>query len=63
MKSVISVIAFLVAFSTVFAQGNETEFMRSNQKIYVVVAVLFVILLGLIGYLFSLEKRLKKLEK
>ncbi|MCO5280362.1 MAG: CcmD family protein [Chitinophagales bacterium] len=63
MKSIISVIAFLVAFSTVLAQGNETEFMRSNQKIYVVVAVLFVILLGLIGYLFSLEKRLKKLEK
>ncbi|MBX2909343.1 MAG: CcmD family protein [Chitinophagales bacterium] len=63
MKSIISVIAFLVAFSTVFAQGNGTEFMRSNQKIYVVVAVLFVILLGLIGYLFSLEKRLKKLEK
>lgn len=63
MKNIISVIAFLVAFSTAFSQGNETEFMWSNQKIYVVVAVLFVILLGLIGYLFGLDKRLRKLEK
>jgi cytochrome c biogenesis protein CcdA len=44
------------------AQGSEESFMRSHQKIYVVVAVLFIILLGLLAFLFSLDARLKKLE-
>jgi prolipoprotein diacylglyceryltransferase len=37
--------------------------MRSNGKIFVVVAVLTTILAGLIWYLVRLEKRIKQLEK
>jgi CcmD family protein len=37
--------------------------MRSNGKIYVVVAVLATIFAGLFLYLFRLEKNIKKLEK
>jgi len=37
--------------------------MRENGKIYVVVAVLTVILLGMIAYLISIDYKLKKLEK
>ncbi len=37
--------------------------MRSNGKIYVVVAVLLTILIGLIIYLISIDKKLRKLEK
>lgn len=37
--------------------------MRSNGKIYVVVAVLSTILFGLFMYLIRLEKNIKKLEK
>jgi hypothetical protein len=37
--------------------------MRSNGKIYGVVGCIVVILVGLLVYLFSLDKRLKKLEK
>jgi preprotein translocase subunit Sss1 len=37
--------------------------MRSNGKIYVVVAVVLTILFGLIGYLIRLDKKISKLEK
>ena len=37
--------------------------MRSNGKIYVVVAVLLVILFGLFGYVVSLDRKISRLEK
>ena len=37
--------------------------MRSNGRIYVVVAVMLTILAGLILYIVRLDKKLKKLEK
>jgi CcmD family protein len=37
--------------------------LRSSGKIYVVVVSLLLILLGLIIYLFNMDRRIKKLEK
>jgi hypothetical protein len=37
--------------------------MRSNGKIYVVVAVCLIILIGLFLYVMSVDKKLRKLEK
>ncbi|HNH23111.1 MAG TPA: hypothetical protein PLY26_13230 [Ferruginibacter sp.] len=37
--------------------------MRSNGKIYVVVAVCLTILLGLFLYVFSIDRKISKLEK
>ena len=37
--------------------------LRSSGKIYVVVAIVLVILLGLIGYLISLDRKVSRLEK
>lgn len=62
MQKIILVMLLMCSTVTTFAQYTEESFMRSNQKIYVSVAVLLVILLGLLAFLFSLEKRLKKLE-
>ena len=45
-----------------FAQGEQVDFMRSIGKIYVVVAVIIVILLGLFYYMFRMDKNLTKLE-
>ena len=39
------------------------DFMRSNGRIYVVVAVIITILAGLILYLIRLDRKLTKLEK
>jgi len=57
----------LLAFYSTFAQdANGVEMateLRSSGKIYVVVAVLAVIFAGLAFYLFSIDNRLKKIEK
>ncbi len=44
-----------------FAEGNR-DYMRETGKIYVVVATLLVIFLGIVGYLVRLERKLTKLE-
>jgi CcmD family protein len=49
-----------------FAQAQSVEMaetMRSSGKIYVVVAVIAVLFIGLFFYLFSIDRRLKKIEK
>jgi CcmD family protein len=54
---------FLLTCSYVlFAQGMADK-MRSNGKIYVVVAVLVTIFAGIILYLVRLDRKLAKLEK
>jgi uncharacterized membrane protein len=47
------------------ASNNETmaSVMRSNGKIYVVVAVVLTILFGLFAYLIRLDRKISKLEK
>ena len=52
-------------FSNFLQAQTETmaSTMRSNGKIYVVVAVLTTILVGLIAYLIRLDKKISKLEK
>jgi len=58
---------FVLLFSVAaFAQGADTamaDTMRSNGKIYVVVAVVLTILAGLILYVVRIERKIKKLEK
>ena len=54
---------FLVLCNYVlFAQEMATE-MRSNGKIYVVVAVLVTIFIGILLYLVRLDRKITKLEK
>jgi len=68
MKNLFLTICLILSFSALsFAQnagGVEmaTE-LRSSGKIYVVVAVIAVIFIGLAIYLFSIDNRLKKIEK
>lgn len=55
----------LISF-TAAAQIEQPEMadsMRSNGKIYVVVVVCLIILFGLIGYVFRIDRKLSKLEK
>ena len=68
MNKVILIIILLFTRFTTFVQDTMQEvemadLMRSNGKIYVVVAVSTIILTGLILYLVTLDKRISKLEK
>lgn len=73
MNNLIRKIGLVVVLSffrmILFAQASDStanvssDFMRSNGKIYVVVAVVVVIVLGIFLYLFRLDRKLTRLEK
>ena len=62
-----SVLMMLAIPAVLFAQNTgESEIgqtMRSNGRIYVVIAVILTILIGLIIYLIRLDRKITKLEK
>ena len=65
LKRLLFVICGLLLNAFAFAQGTpETEnLMRSNGKIYVVVAVCVTILTGLFIYVFLLDRKISRFEK
>jgi hypothetical protein len=46
----------------VFAQNSSTSIMTSNGKLGVVVTVVLVILFGLFFYVYTIDKKIKKME-
>jgi CcmD family protein len=60
-KALSSVSLFFLPISFLFAQ-QDTDFMRSMGKMYVVVAVILAIFIGIIIYLIRLDRKLTKLE-
>ncbi|HEY9559958.1 MAG TPA: CcmD family protein [Anseongella sp.] len=64
MKVIAFVICFLLVPFLGFSQNGEmADAMRQSGKIYVVVAVIAVIFIGLAIYLFTLDKKISKIEK
>ena len=55
----------LLMSSFLFAQDKPemADLMRSNGKIYVVVAVCLIILIGLFFYVMMLDRRISRMEK
>ena len=65
LKKIVLLLVLLVASIITFAQ-EKTEMadtMRSNGRIYVVVAVVTTILAGLILYMVRLDRKMTRLEK
>lgn len=77
MKKLIVSIVFLFSLNLSFGQGNYTitendydntsvemaDTMRSNGKIYVVVAVVMTVFAGLIIYMIQTERKISRIEK
>ena len=60
----LNLFALLLVSIAVKAESVQmAETMRSDGKIYVVIAVLAIILFGLIVYLITIDRKLGKLEK
>jgi CcmD family protein len=60
----IGLLPLTVLAQTTDAQRKYTAFdMRSNGKIYVVVTVVLIILIGLLLYLIRLDRKISRLEK
>lgn len=56
---------FFLSLTSIMASAQDAEMadgMRAEGKIYVVVAILSLILLGLIGYLILLDRKVTRLE-
>lgn len=66
MKKLLILLLCVFSYLAVFAQPGQVEMadtFRSSGKIYVVIAIIAIIFIGLAVYLFSMDKRLKKIEK
>lgn len=68
MRKYIAALSLLLfTAGTSFAQSGSgiemADEMRSSGKIYVVVAVITLILIALIAYLFTIDRKIKKLEQ
>lgn len=67
MKKLVSVVIMLLCFVAVKAQNGQpvemADKMRSEGKIYVVIGTIVIVFTGLAIYLFSIDRRLKKIEQ
>ena len=63
MKKLTFLLLLLLSYTGVFAQSNlgvtMDDTLQSSGKIYVVVAIIAIIFVGLALYLFSIDRRLK----
>jgi heme export protein D (CcmD) len=67
IKTLLLFFTALCSTALIYAQDEEkadmADTMRSNGRIYVVVAVVVVILLGLILYLIRLDRKISRIER
>lgn len=66
MKKLNLLFLALLSYVSVYAQGSDVEMadtLRSSGKIYVVVLTIAIVFVGLAIYLFTIDRRLKKIEK
>ncbi len=64
------VLSFILTTISFFAKAQDTandiemaDIMRSNGKIYIVVAVLATVFTGIIVYLINLDRKISRIEK
>jgi cytochrome c biogenesis protein CcdA len=62
LKQTLLLILGLLASNIAFGQVEMADSFRADGKIYVVVAIILIILLGVFVYLFLLDKKIRKLE-
>lgn len=62
MKRIFSVFALIIMILPSLSAQN-LDFLRSTGKIYSVVAVIMVIFVGIVIFLYRLDNKLTKLEK
>ena len=68
LKKIITLVLLLISSVITMAQDGTkkvemADLMRSNGRIYVVVAVMLIILVGLVLYVVRLDRKISKMEK
>lgn len=62
-KTITNLLTLFLSFNLQAHDAEMADTMRSEGKIYVVVSIVLVILLGLIGYLIFIDRKVSSLEK
>ncbi|HEY8511577.1 MAG TPA: CcmD family protein [Cyclobacteriaceae bacterium] len=64
MKYILTLVCLVISATT---QAQETvemaDKLRAEGKIYVIVGIILIVLAGMLTYLFTLDKKITKLEK
>jgi hypothetical protein len=66
IKRILIIGLMLLSSLSAFSQSESVEMadsFRADGKIYVVVAIILIVLLGLVGYLIFIDRKLAKIEK
>jgi hypothetical protein len=63
LKYLLLVSFVVISFASQAQQAEMADTMRSNGKIFVVVGVILIVVTGLFVYLFSLDKKVSRIEK
>ena len=63
LTTILFTLTILLANAQTTSTSTSLDIMKSNGKIYVVVAVVLVILFGLFAYVWRLDKKITRLEK
>lgn len=64
MKKIISFLVLILSSFNLFAQEVQmADKMREDGKIWVVVGVIAIVFVGIITYLFLLDRKISKIEK
>lgn len=61
-KYAYALLLMLASFAANAQDAEMADVMRSNGKIYVIVGIILIVLVGLIAYLFLLDRKITKLE-
>jgi CcmD family protein len=68
IRKITGIVLFVLLTTIAHTQENvanpgNADLMRSNGKLYVVVAVVITILVGLFFYVFNLDRKISRMEK
>jgi CcmD family protein len=66
MKNIVNYFLLLLLLCGFTATAQEVEMadeMRAEGKIYVVISIIMIVLIGLVVYLFTMDRKLSKMEK
>ncbi|MFT5833207.1 MAG: CcmD family protein [Cognaticolwellia sp.] len=62
-KTLLLIIGIITFIGNTFGQGSNPDFARSMGKMYVVVAVIIAVFIGIVGFLIYMERKVRRLEQ
>ena len=62
-KILLLIIGIITFIGNIFGQGSNPDFARSMGKMYVVIAVIIAVFVGIVSFLIYMERKVRRLEQ